>query len=40
MFKIDFDAEKPMRGAEGVLFGAFIGTVFWLAVFTLVGWYA
>jgi hypothetical protein len=36
MFKINFDTEKPMRAAEGILFGAFIGFIFWLAVFTLV----
>jgi len=40
MFKIEFDADKPMRTAEGILFGAFLGSVFWIAVFTLVGWYA
>jgi hypothetical protein len=40
MFKINFDAEKPMRATEGILLGAFLGTVFWLAVFALVGWYA
>jgi hypothetical protein len=39
MFKIVFD-EKPMRTAEGVLLGAFLGSVFWLAVIFVVRWYA
>ena len=40
MFKISFDADKPMRASEGILFGAFLGSVFWLAVFYLVAVYA
>ena len=41
MFKIDFDADQElMRSAEGFFIGAFLGSVFWIAVFTLVGWYA
>ena len=40
MFKVEFVRDKAMRSAEGVLLGAFLGSVFWIAVFTLMGWYA